>query len=165
MGPACHNYWAHAVEPKSRDYWACCNHNERLAHRNAEQPLLATTEARAATKTQCNPKRINIYFLNAPVSQQKVSSWETTNVTAKGSKKMFLKMSSTSKGKQLECPVQRPQLAQTVPQKQGQRSLPPPHVQWRCTPALLLQRREKKRNVKSQVVSTAAQIGTSSWQK
>lgn len=33
---------------------------------------------------------------------------------------MFLKMSSTSKGKQLECLVQCPQLAQTVPQKQGQ---------------------------------------------
>lgn len=32
---------------------------------------------------------------------------------------MFLKMSSTSKGKQLECLVQCPQLAQTVPQKQG----------------------------------------------
>ena len=30
--------------------------NKKPAHHNAEQPPLTTTEARAATKTQCNPK-------------------------------------------------------------------------------------------------------------
>lgn len=34
---------------------------------------------------------------------------------------MFYNMSSTSRGKQLECLVQCPQLTQAVPQKQGQR--------------------------------------------
>lgn len=76
---------------------------------------------------------------------------------------MFLKMSSTSKGKQLECLVQCPQLAQTVPQKQGQMvTAATPCTVMLHTCLVASEEGEKKRSVKSQVVSTATQIGTSS---
>ena len=74
--PECHNYWACALEPTSHNYWAHApqllkparlepvlrnkrgHRNEKPAHRNKEQPLLAATRESpcAATKTQCSQK-------------------------------------------------------------------------------------------------------------
>ena len=64
--PVSHNYWACPLEPTSHDYWAHMPQllkparlepvlrNEKPAHRNKEQPPLATTREspRAAMKTQ-----------------------------------------------------------------------------------------------------------------
>ena len=74
--PVRHNYWACALEPAIHNNWAHVpqllkpahlepvlhnkrsHHNEKLMHRNEEQPPLAATREspRAATNTQCSQK-------------------------------------------------------------------------------------------------------------
>ena len=74
--PLRHNYWACALEPASHNYWACMpqllkaarlepvlrnkgsHRNEKPAHRNEEQPPLATTREKptCSNKDPTQPK-------------------------------------------------------------------------------------------------------------